>query len=262
LDRNPNWQVTLQFAPAQPVQSLKGKSGVVIGAASGIGKAGAKVVLADVIEAGVTGLAEQLKSEGHTALAVRADVTSRQDLENAARATIEAFGRIDFLCYVAGIYPVCAVEDMSEEFWHRVVNVNLTGVFFAVQATLGIMRQQRYGRIAIVSSVTGPKVAMAGLSAYAAAKAGVCGFVRAVAVECGPHNITINAVLPGAVQTEALLRELDTAGSLQAIGHACPLRRVGEPGDIAQALLFLVSDQSAYITGQELVVDGGSSICE
>jgi 3-oxoacyl-[acyl-carrier protein] reductase len=270
MDRNQNRQVTLNFSTAQLGPSLTNKSGLVIGAASGIGRAaaclfagaGAGLMLADVNEGGLLELTQHLKSGGHVAHSVTTDVTVREDLMKAADASIEAFGRIDFLCYVAGIYPVCAIEAMTEEFWHRVVDINLTGAFFAVQSTLGIMRRQHYGRIAVVSSVTGPKVAMPGLSAYAAAKAGLGGFVRAVAIECGPDNITINAVLPGAVETDALLRELETAASMQAIKDTCPLRRVGNSEDIAQALLFLVSDQSSYMTGQELIIDGGSSLRE
>lgn len=249
---------------------LAGKSGLIVGAASGIGraaaelfaKAGADILLTDIDEDAVAGLAAVLSAGGTRALAIRADVTSRSDSHRAVARVLEAFGKLDFLCHVAGIYPRCALDDMPEDFWRRSIDVNLTGVFLTVQASLPAMRRQHGGRIAVVSSITGPRVALAGHSAYAAAKAGVCGFVRAAALETAADNIAINAVLPGTILTPSLLRDLSHAEELQAIARATPMGRIGEPIDVAQMLLFLVSDAASFVTGQEIVVDGGALLPE
>jgi 3-oxoacyl-[acyl-carrier protein] reductase len=249
---------------------LNGKAGIIVGAANGIGRAavelfhaeGAKLLLVDFDGDGAMALATHLSPDKTRARAFTADVTSGAQMQAAAQAAVEAYGRIDFLCHVAGIYPNRMIADMTEAFWDRTVDVNLKGVFLSIQACLPAMRAQHAGRIAVVSSVTGPRVALGGLSAYAAAKAGVCGFMRAAAIELAPHGVSINAVLPGTIATETLFRELGASDDLSSVAGETPAGRLGKPADIANALLFLVSESAAYITGQELVVDGGAIIRE
>jgi 3-oxoacyl-[acyl-carrier protein] reductase len=249
---------------------LNGKSGIVIGAANGIGRKvadvfymqGSKLLLSDIDGEALSSLTAELSQESGCVSALRADVTSREDMQAVAAAAFASFGQIDFLCYVAGIYPATELAGMTEAFWNKTLDVNLKGVFLAVQACIPEMRKRGRGRIAVVSSVTGPRVALEGLSAYAAAKAGVCGFVRAAALELAPMGITVNAVLPGTIATKSLFRQLGNGVDLATVASATPLQRVGEAVDIANALLFLVSDASSFITGQEIIVDGGSVIRE
>ena len=193
-------------------------------------------------------------------MAIAGDVTSRKDLERTVDAARQRFGRLDVFCHNAGIYPATPLEDVTLEEWHTVIDTNLTSTLLAVQACAPVMREQRYGRIILVSSITGVRVGYPGLSAYSATKAGMLGFMRTAALELAPFGITINGVEPGSIRTEGLA-ELGEEAIASMIEHI-PIGSLGEPEDIAHTALFLASDGARFITGQSVVVDGGQTLPE
>ena len=245
---------------------LEDRVAIVIGAAQGIGAAigqrffleGAKLVLADRDEAGVAALAARL---GEPTVAFKADLTSQEDVDALAAYALQRFGRIDILVQNAGIYPEALISDMSLEHWNHVLGVNLTGTFLATRACLAAMRAQQKGRVVIMSSITGPRVFNPGVAAYAASKAGINGFIRTAALEFAEYGITVNGIEPGNIMTEGLTagRSADFVADMVA---SIPLGRIGQPLDVANAALFLASDEAAFITGTTLIVDGGQILPE
>jgi 3-oxoacyl-[acyl-carrier protein] reductase len=208
-----------------------------------------------------TKTADDINASGGTASFFVADVSRQADNEAAAAMAVERYGQVDIVCANAGIYPPARIEDMTEEAWDRVLGVNLKSVLFAVKACLPHMQARRAGRIVITSSITGPHVGIPGLSHYGASKGGINGFLRSAALELAPHNITINAVEPGTILTEGV-RQLMSADEIETLAQAIPLKKLGDPEDVAFATLFLASDEARYITGQTLVVDGGQILPE
>jgi 3-oxoacyl-[acyl-carrier protein] reductase len=245
---------------------LEGKIAIIIGGARGIGagacevfvREGAKVLLADV----ETALGESVVARfGDRAAFTTADISKRADMQRLAATALERHGRIDILAQVAGIYPNHLIEDLAEEEWDRVLDVNLKGAFLAIQACFPAMRKQRYGRIVLMGSITGPIVSQAGYAHYSASKAGLVGLARAAAIEGAPHGITVNVVEPGNVDTENARRVVGNEG-MDKMGEASLLKRLAQPVEIGESMAFLASDQAAYITGQTLVVDGGQTLPE
>jgi len=247
---------------------LDRKVAIVTGSGRGIGRAiaqvfaqeGAQVIVVDIDETGGRKTAEEIRGLGSEAIFVEADVSKPDDMNEMARTTVERCGRIDILCNNAGIYPLVRLVDMTEADWDRVYAVNLKGTFLAVKACLPPMLSQRYGRIVITSSTTGPKTAIPGLAHYAATKAGINGFIRAAAIELAKYNITINGVEPGNILTEGMKGQPQEY--VRAQEESIPMGRLGDPQDVAYAMLFLASDEAKFITGQTIVVDGGQILPE
>ncbi|MBS0976453.1 SDR family oxidoreductase, partial [Serratia rubidaea] len=189
------------------------------------------------------------------------------DLSDAAQIALlveqvtQRCGRLDVVVHNAAYFPLTPFAEIDRALLQRTLSVNLMAPFHLAQAALPWMRRQGGGRILVTSSVTGPKVAYPGLAHYAASKAGVNGFIRAAALELAPYGITVNGVEPGMIRTPAMAN-LGDASLNQAIGGAVPLGRLGEPEDIAAAMVFLASAAAGYITGQTLVVDGGALLPE
>ena len=244
---------------------LEGKVAIVTGAAKGIGAAiveacvreGARVAALDLDGAGVEALAEKLRGGGADVLALRADVTRSADIAKAFDAVLARWGRVDILVNNAGGFAVIrATEDITEEEWQAILASNLTSVFLCSKAALPIMKRQRYGRIVNLASVVGRAGAVRVTSHYAAAKAGVIGFTRHLALEVGADGITVNAVAPGTTATERVLKAR-TPEETRRVAEAIPVRRLGEPGEIADAVVFLASDSAAFINGATLDVNGG-----
>ena len=243
---------------------LEGKTAIITGAAQGIGRAiadafaaeGARLMIADLQEEAGQTTVDALRAGGADADFVKTDVSLATDTERMAAAAIERFGRIDILCENAGIYPSNRIEDTPEEVWRRIVAVNLFGVFLCTRACLPQMKKQKYGRVVITASVTGPRVGEIGDAHYAATKAGVMGYVRTAAIELAPYGIAVNAVEPGYVLTDGMKATFPQEFRNEVIDHI-PLGRMGKPQEIAQVMLFLASDEASYITGQSIVVDGG-----
>ena len=247
---------------------LADRVAIVIGAARGIGagiaerfvEEGASVVIADrEAEAGAA-TAERLAAVGPASF-IAADIAGEADAQRIAAAAVDRFGGIDVLVQNAGIYPWTLIEDISAEEWDQVLGVNLRGTFLAARACLAPMKERRYGRMVFTSSITGPRVSNPGHGHYSASKAGINGFIRAAAVEFAPHGITVNGIEPGNIETEAVhtQRSEEYIRSMEA---AVPLGRLGTPRDVANAALFLASDDAAYITGTTLIVDGGQILPE
>ncbi|SNZ03259.1 3-oxoacyl-[acyl-carrier protein] reductase [Natronoarchaeum philippinense] len=237
---------------------------MVTGAARGIGKAtalrladrGADVVVTDVVEEREA-VAAAVEERGQSALALDVDVSDEAAVEAAAEETIEEFGRIDALVNNAGIFPAIDLAEMTAEDWQHVIDVNLTGAFYCTQAVLPAMREQGYGRIVNVSSVSGGRVGWAGnLAHYAASKAGMVGFTRSAALDIAPDGVTINAVVPGMIDTGAAQR-VSSDEEIEAAVASIPLGRQGDPEELANVIAFLASEESSYVTGASVVVDGG-----
>ena len=247
---------------------VQDKVAIVIGAARGIGAAiagrlveeGAQVVVADTLEEEGRATAQGLGPQG-AALFVRTDVSEQASVQQLVAATLERFGRIDILVQNAGIYPYTLLPDIEVVEWDAVLGVNLRGCFLAIQACIPAMRAQRHGRIVLTSSITGPRVTSPGHGHYSASKAGINGLIRAAAIELAPHGITVNGVEPGNILTEGMQAERSPE-YIRAMERSVPLGRLGTPREVAHAVLFLASDEAAYITGTTIIVDGGQILPE
>ena len=244
---------------------LEGKVVIVTGAAKGIGAAiaeacareRARVAALDLDGAGVEAVAAALRGSGADALGLPCDVTRTADITRALDAVLARWGRVDALVNNAGGFAVIrATEDIPEAEWDAIVASNLTSVFLCVKAVLPVMKRQRYGRIVNLASVVGRGGAVRVTSHYAAAKAGVIGLTRHLALEVGADGITVNAVAPGTTATERVLKAR-TPEETRRVAEAIPVRRLGQPGEIADAVVFLASDAAAFINGATLDVNGG-----
>lgn len=241
---------------------LAGRVALITGAGQGIGRAialrfaqeGAKVVALDVVPDGINALVSEIKAAGGEALAVVCDVTQREQVAGAVQAALDAFGQIDILCNNAGITRDARLVKMTEEQFDQVIAVNLKGVFNMTQAVAPHMIERGYGRIITTSSVVG-LYGNFGQTNYVASKAGVIGMTRVWARELGPKGITANAVAPGFIATDMVKTVPQEV--LDRFVNMTPLRRLGHPEDIANAFLFLASDEAAFVNGAVLSVDGG-----
>jgi 3-oxoacyl-[acyl-carrier protein] reductase len=248
--------------------SIKGRVAVVTGASRGIGRGiaeifarhGARVVVAARGREGAEAVAAAINAAGGEAVGLPCDVARPEEALRLAAAAEQHFGGIDILCANAGIFPAAKLTSMTPEQWDEVLNTNLKGSFLAVSACLPALRRSPHGRIVLTSSITGPITGYAGWSHYGASKAGQLGFMRTAAIELAPHGITVNAVLPGNIATEGLAANGEAY--IAEMAAAIPLRRLGSVADVANAALFLASDEAAFITGQTLVVDGGQTLPE
>jgi NAD(P)-dependent dehydrogenase (short-subunit alcohol dehydrogenase family) len=247
---------------------LTGKAAVVTGGGGGIGAAtalllarrGARVVVAGLPGDPTEAVAESIRAAGGEALATAADVRVAASVQATADLALAAFKSVDILVNSAGIGGIAAAEATSDELWDGIVATNLTGVFLGCRAVIPIMRRQRGGAIVNVASTTA-LVGLPGRAAYSAAKAGVVALSRTLAVELAGDGIRVNAVSPGATDTEMVRAGYRAAPDPDAARrrHAAnqPIGRLSAPGEIAAAVLYLVSDQAATVTGTNLVVDGG-----
>jgi len=246
-----------------------GKVAVVTGASRGIGrgialalaKEGCTVVVnynrnhekaREVVEA--------IKAAKARAIAVRCDVSVRNEVEGMFKTTVEEFGKVDILVNNAGIGEMAPILETTDDLWDRTLNVNLKSVFLCTQVAARYMMQRRYGKIVNISSNSGFGVACWGETAYAASKAGVIQLTKSAAFELGQYGININCVAPGATDTDMLrggMTDQEYAKALDTRKKISSLGLVGKPEDIANAVLFFASDDSRFITGRTLLVDGG-----
>lgn len=246
---------------------LQDRTALVTGAREGIGaeiarllaEAGARVMLANRSVEQAEAVAAQLRARGADARAT-SFAASEAGARECVQAAVSAWGGLDILVHNAGGCRWSRIEDIDEALLEDTLALNLKSCFWLTRAALPALRASRAGRILITSSVTGPRVAMIHASHYAAAKAGVNGFIKSAALELAPHRITVNGIEPGFVaKNRGRLSEPSTRARIE---RYIPLGSMGEPQDIAAAFLFLASDEAHWITGQTLVVDGGSTLPE
>jgi len=243
---------------------LQNKVVVITGGAQGIGRAialgmgreGAQVIVADLQEEKAETVAAELRALGAEALGLDVNVASEQSVQRLAERTFERFGRIDILVNDAGVYLKAPVVSKSEEDWDRTLDVNLGGNFLCARAFVPAMRRQKSGRIISIASSIAHNGARE-FADYAASKAAIIGFVKALARELGPDGITVNAICPGSANTD-MPRRHRTEEETMARLRATPLGHVLEPEDIAGPILFLASDAAAYITGQTYNINCGT----
>jgi 3-oxoacyl-[acyl-carrier protein] reductase len=248
------------------VMQLTDQVAIITGSARGIGRAtavalareGARIVVADIDAAGAQEAAATLATLGPGALAVPTDVADPGQVQTMVARTTAAFGRIDILVNNAGNAVLAPFLETTAAVWDRTLKIHLYGTFFCTQAVVPHMVPHRRGRIVNISSVSG-LVGSAGRAAYSAAKGGINMLTKVLAVELAPHGIRVNAVAPGAVETD-LTRVAWTPADRAGYLHRTPVECLGCPEDIAQGVLFLCVPQSDFITGHILPVDGGFSI--
>ena len=250
---------------------VRDRVAIVTGAANGLGREvaqllareGARVVLGDLEPSGLERTVTAITAAGGTALAVAGDLTEEESARRLIDAAVDRFGRVDILVNNVGGSRNAKIWEMRAEDWDFVLRLNLRPTFLCTRAAVPHMMRQRHGRIVCMSSGaregTPWTAYYAGGAAYSAAKAGVHGFVRDVALELAEHGINVNAVAPGPIDTERTgpgLRKLNETVEYSP-NHMTPLRRLGEPIEVAHAVLFLASDEASYITGHTLAVTGG-----
>ena len=241
--------------------SMEGRVALVTGASRGIGRAIARAlaargiaVVAGAREDHANAVVGDIRSAGGQAEAVALDVTSSASVDQAVETTLGRFGRVDVLVNNAGIARDQLMLRMKRDDWDLVLATNLTAAYTCAQAVLRPMIKQRSGRIINISSVVG-QTGNAGQANYAASKAGLIGFTKALALEVASRNITVNAVAPGLIDTE--MTQAISDGAHESWTDRIPLKRLGTPEDVAAAVVFLASDEASYITGHVLAVNGG-----
>lgn len=252
-----------------PSLNLKDKVAVVTGGSRGIGRAavecfarlGARVVVNYVRdESAAEETVRHAEAMGVEAIAVRADVSRPSEAKRLIDATIERFGRIDFLVCNAGIWEGASVDEMTEEVWDRTMDLNLKGTWAVCRAAVPQMKRQQFGRIVIVSSTAGQR-GEANVSNYAASKGGQISFTKSLAAELGPFGINVNSVAPGWVDTDMCADVFADASFRKSIEDSIPVGRVATPEDIAWPIVFLCTEWARHINGEILNVNGGSVLC-
>jgi 2-dehydro-3-deoxy-D-gluconate 5-dehydrogenase len=256
----------------QDLLNLNDKAAIVTGGAKGIGhgiayrlaEAGAKVLIADMDEEAAQKTVQELKDKGWPVEAVIVDVSSEDDVKNMVTACQEKFGSLDILVNNAGIYPPRPVAQMTEAEFERVMHVNLRSVFLTTKYAAEIMKQQGGGKIINITSIDAVHPSMVGLAHYDASKHGVWGFTKNSALELAEHKIWVNAIAPGGIATPGVAAmgqstlAVRTTASTDAFMAKVPMHRMGEPDEIGMVALFLASHMSSYMTGEQIVVDGGA----
>jgi NAD(P)-dependent dehydrogenase (short-subunit alcohol dehydrogenase family) len=243
---------------------LENRTAIVTGAGQGIGRAlamgfareGARVVIADVNAETAIAVKDEIQAAGGTALAKQTDVSREDSVQAMLENCLREFKKVDILVNNAGIYPVSSIEEMREEEWDRVIGTNLVGTFLCSRAVAGKFLEQGSGR---VISITSGRAFQGAKNAahYASSKAGIIGFSKSLALELAPRRITVNVICPGITDT-AQPRGHQSEEQIYAQAQKIPLGRIGQPEDLVGTAVFLASDAAAFITGQTVIVNGGS----
>jgi len=249
-------------------RELEGRVAIVTGGNSGIGKAiselfakeGAKIMIADLQDSGVAG---QIASKGGTAMFLKTDVRNLEQVKKLIDQTLVEFGKIDILCNDAGVEQNRPITETSEEEWDKILDTNLKGVFLTSKFAFPYLTKSQSGTIVNIASQLA-EAALPGRAAYCASKAGVVMLTKVLALEYSSYGVRVNCVSPGPIQTPMLDRtsdlNKDPVEARRVLISKVPLGRTGAAGEIAQAVLYLVSGRSSYVTGHNLVVDGGYTV--
>ena len=258
--------------PLSELLNLKDKAAIVTGGARGIGQgiahrlaeAGAKVLVADLDEAEAQKTTQEFTGKGWTVTAIKIDVSSEEDVKKLIATCQQQFGSVDILVNNAGIYPPSPVAQMTAEDFEKVMHVNLRSVFLTTKYAAEVMKGGQGGKIINITSIDALHPSMVGLAHYDASKHGVWGFTKNSALELAEHKIYVNAIAPGGITTPGVAAMSQgasaeqMAASTKAFMAKIPMHRMGEPDEIGMVALFLASDMSSYMTGSQIVVDGGA----
>ena len=245
------------------MSSLEGKTAIITGASSGIGKStallfaeeGAKIVITDLNAEGGKNVVKEIESKGGEAIFVKVDTSNPEDSKKSVEQTVAKFGKLDIAVNNAGISgPMQSIGEYDINAWNKVISINLSGVFYGMRYQIPAMLKNGSGSIINIASIMG-SVATAGLSAYVTSKHGVAGLTKAGAIEYSKQGIRINAVGPGYIETP-ILNVLEKE-QRDALAGLHPIGRLGEPEEVAELILWLASDKSSFVTGAYYPVDGG-----
>ncbi|KKT15655.1 MAG: hypothetical protein A3D46_02120 [Candidatus Nealsonbacteria bacterium RIFCSPHIGHO2_02_FULL_43_13] len=246
---------------------LKNKTAIVTGARRGMGrahalvlaKAGARVMVADISSEECEKVVKEIEKNGGEAMAIKCDVSKKEEVDKMIETVVKKWGKLDILINNAGIAQFVPFLQMTEAEWDKTININLKGYFLCAQAAAKEMQRQGSGAIVNIASVAMGQVGVGfpNLTHYCASKGGIVGMSEAMAIELAPYNIRVNVVSPGAIDTPMIDPVKQDKAAMAGILARVPLRRVGKPEEVANAVLFLASDESSYMTGSVVVVDGG-----
>ena len=245
---------------------LSGKTAIVTGARRGIGRAialalareGANVVVSDISQEDCQKVVDEIEGLKSRGLAVKCDVSSSDDVDNMVKRTVAEFGRVDILINNAGVLSFKPFLELTDEDWDSTLNVNLKGQFFCARAAGRVMVKNKWGRIINIASISsgGCGIAFPFIAHYTASKGGVMGLTKALALELTPQGINVNAICPGSVDTD-IAKGVKESGQLAQVLSRIPKGRLAQPEDIASLAVFLASEESDYISGVAIVIDGG-----
>lgn len=245
---------------------LSDKTAIVTGARRGIGRAialalakeGANVVVSDISQEDCQKVVDEIEKLGMKGLALKCDVSSRDDVENMVKRTVAEFGRVDILVNNAGILTFKPFLELTDEDWDKTLNVNLKGQFLCARAAAKVMAKNKWGRIINIASISsgGCGIAFPLIAHYTASKGGVVALTEALALELTPQGVNVNAICPGAIDTD-MAKGTKESGQLAQVLARIPKGRLGQPEEIASLAVFLASEESDYISGAAIVIDGG-----
>ena len=247
--------------------NLKNKTAIITGARQGMGrthaltlaKAGAKVVVSDISLENCEKVVKEIKKEGGEAMAIKCDVSKEQEVDEMMKKTIKKWGKIDILVNNAEICQFKPFLELTEEEWDRTININLKGYFLCAQAAAKAMAKQKSGAIINIASVAMGQqgIGFSNIAHYCASKGGIVGMTEAMAVELATYNIRVNAIAPGMIDTPMIDPIKKDPQQEKAILARVPMQRMGQAQEVSNLVLFLASDESSYMTGSTVVIDGG-----
>ena len=251
----------------QHSRQLDGKVAIITGSGKGIGEAiaglfareGARVVVTSRSEGDIQRVVDDIQDSGGQAHGVVADIGTLDGVQSLVAGAAEHFSQIDILVHNAGIFPYDPIEKMADDTWQQVMDINLSSAFRLSKACLVHMKERGAGRILFTSSIQGNRAAVPGCAHYATSKAGLNGFIKSAALEFARHNITVNGVEPGLTLTAGVEQSI-AEERREKMARSVPLGRWGTPGEVASAMLYLASEDAAYVTGQTIVIDGGATL--